>query len=224
MGFFIPSGLQLILNLFSYRGLWNVPYINHAYLIHGSLLKDPDNYPTYIHGLLDPDMAFCKNLRDKGIFMYISNLHEFGHLVNSDSFDTSHVHNELYEIYTNQVDWEHRYIHENYSKVLEPDYQVDMPCPDVYWFPVATPIFCKHLIDVMENFGRWSDGTNQDPRLAGGYENVPTRDIHMNQVGFEQHWLYFLREYIRPVQEKIFIGYTHDVSYFTFLLLFFLLF
>ncbi|GFS32351.1 multifunctional procollagen lysine hydroxylase and glycosyltransferase LH3 [Nephila pilipes] len=193
-----------------YSGVWNVPYLNHAYLIHGSLLKDPDNYPTYIHGLLDPDMAFCKNLRDKGIFMYVSNLHDFGHLVNSDSFDTSHVHNELYEIYTNQVDWEHRYIHENYSKVLEPEYQVDMPCPDVYWFPVVTPAFCKHLIDEMENFGRWSDGSNQDPRLAGGYENVPTRDIHMNQVGFEQHWLYFLREYIRPVQEKIFIGYTHD--------------
>ncbi|GIY94577.1 procollagen-lysine,2-oxoglutarate 5-dioxygenase 1, partial [Caerostris extrusa] len=175
------------------NGVWNVPYINHAYLIHGSLLKDPENYPTYIHGLLDPDMAFCKNLRDK-----------------NDSFDTSHVHDELYEIYTNQVDWEHRYIHENYSKVLEPDFQVDMPCPDVYWFPVVTPIYCKHLIDEMENFGRWSDGTNSDPRLAGGYENVPTRDIHMNQVGLEQHWLYFLREYIRPVQEKIFTGYTHD--------------
>ncbi|KAF8767482.1 Procollagen-lysine like protein [Argiope bruennichi] len=193
-----------------FKGVWNVPYINHAYLIHGSLLKDPENYPTYIHGLLDPDMAFCKNLRDKGIFMYVSNLHEFGHLINSDSFDTSHVHNDFYEIYTNQVDWEYRYIHENHSKVLQPDYQVDMPCPDVYWFPVVTPTFCKHLIEEMENFGQWSDGSNQDPRLAGGYENVPTRDIHMNQIGFEQQWLYFLREYIRPVQEKIFIGYTHD--------------
>lgn len=53
----------------------------------------------------------------------------------------------------------------------------------------------------------------QDERLAGGYENVPTRDIHMNQVGLEKQWLYFLREYIRPVQEKVFIGYHHDVSY-----------
>jgi len=25
-------------------------------------------------------------------------------------------------------------------------------------------------------------GCNQDARLAGGYENVPTVDIHMNQV------------------------------------------
>ncbi|XP_015911876.2 procollagen-lysine,2-oxoglutarate 5-dioxygenase 1 isoform X2 [Parasteatoda tepidariorum] len=192
------------------KGVWNVPYINHAYLIHGSLLRDTENYPSYIHGLFDPDMAFCKNLRDKGIFMYISNLHDFGHLINSETFDTSHLHNDLYEIYTNQVDWEHRYIHENYSKVLDQTHEVAMPCPDVYWFPVVTPIFCKHLIDTMEEFGQWSDGSNKDPRLAGGYENVPTRDIHMNQVGFEQHWLYFLREYIRPMQEKIFIGYTHD--------------
>ena len=34
----------------------------------------------------------------------------------------------------------------------------------------------------------------------------------MNQVGLEQHWLYFLREYIRPIQEKIFTGYFHDVN------------
>lgn len=54
--------------------------------------------------------------------------------------------------------------------------------------------------------------SEQDLRLAGGYENVPTRDIHMSQVGLEQHWLYFLREYIRPVQEKVFTGYYHDVS------------
>lgn len=64
----------------------------------------------------------------------------------------------------------------------------------------------------MENNGEWSPGKNEDPRLAGGYENVPTVDIHMKQVGLEQQWLYFLREYIRPVQEKIFIGYYHDVS------------
>ena len=34
----------------------------------------------------------------------------------------------------------------------------------------------------MEHFGQWSGGTNQDERISGGYENVPTRDIHVNQV------------------------------------------
>lgn len=53
-----------------FRGLWNVPYINHAYLIQGSILQDPENYPSFINGLLDPDMAFCKNLRDKVRHLY----------------------------------------------------------------------------------------------------------------------------------------------------------
>lgn len=62
----------------------------------------------------------------------------------------------------------------------------------------------------MENHGKWSDGTNQDERLQGGYEAVPTRDIHMNQVGLEKLWLKFLKNYVRPLQEKVFIGYYHD--------------
>ena len=52
----------------------------------------------------------------------------------------------------------------------------------------------------------------QDPRLAGGYENVPTVDIHMNQIGFQQHWLYFLREFVLPMNSKLYEGYTSEVS------------
>lgn len=51
----------------------------------------------------------------------------------------------------------------------------------------------------------------QDHRIAGGYENVPTRDIHMNQIDFERHWLYILDEYVRPIQEQLFLGYYHQV-------------
>lgn len=63
---------------------------------------------------------------------------------------------------------------------------------------------------MMESFGQWSSGSNNDDRLTGGYEAVPTRDIHMNQVGFEPHWLNFLQKYVRPFQEKVFLGYYHD--------------
>lgn len=52
----------------------------------------------------------------------------------------------------------------------------------------------------------------QDTRLEGGYENVPTRDIHMNQIGYEAHWLHFLDKYVRPLQEKVYDGYVHSVS------------
>ncbi len=78
------------------------------------------------------------------------------------------------------------------------------PCPDVYWYPMISETFAKELIEVseyvlftaklavdyvcvsvpkeMEHHGGWSSGNNKDDRLDGGYENVPTRDIHMKQV------------------------------------------
>ena len=51
----------------------------------------------------------------------------------------------------------------------------------------------------------------KDPRLEGGYENVPTRDIHLRQIGMDRQWLYFLQEFVRPLQERIFLGYHHYV-------------
>lgn len=51
----------------------------------------------------------------------------------------------------------------------------------------------------------------QDERLSGGYENVPTVDIHMNQIQFEKEWLKFLKDYIAPVTEKLYPGYYAKV-------------
>lgn len=56
------------------------------------------------------------------------------------------------------------------------------PCPDVYWYPLISETFAKELVEEMEHYGKWSSGSNDDKRLEGGYENVPTRDIHMKQV------------------------------------------
>lgn len=209
------------------RGLWNVPYISQAYLMKGSFLKDLMEKRTLSNEVThtieqqlfkshsheqDTDMSFSKFMRDNGIFMYVSNEIDFGHLVNSESYTTDHLHNDLYEIYTNKLDWERKYIHPNYSQALnEQEFNlIQQRCPDVYNFPLVSETFCYHLIEEMENYGKWSEGKNQDKRLQGGYENVPTVDIHMNQIGFEQHWLYFLRQYITPIQEKIFVGYYHD--------------
>lgn len=189
-------------------GLWNIPYMSSSYLIHG--YKIPDILGSYISGMLDADMALCKALRNKGIFMFVSNVENFGHLIDADNFITDHPHGEMYEIFENSYNWEQRYIHPNYSQSLAEGAVNLQPCPDVYWFPVVTPEYCWHLIDIMEHFGEWSGGKNEDKRLAGGYENVPTVDIHMNQVGMERHWLYFLKKYILPLQQKEFIGYYHD--------------
>ncbi|KAK9501159.1 hypothetical protein O3M35_002249 [Rhynocoris fuscipes] len=190
------------------RGIWNVPYITHCYLVNGTLLNKLKN--VYTEPGSDPDMAFCKELRDKGIFMFVDNRDDYGHLVDPETYNPALMNPEIYQVMENQWDWEQRYLHPNFSKSLEPGNVPLQPCPDVYWFPVVTPRFCKELIEIMEGFGKWSTGSNYDERLNGGYENVPTRDIHMNQVGLDKHWLYILKQYIRPLQEHVFIGYFHD--------------
>ncbi|KAB0392852.1 hypothetical protein E2I00_000007, partial [Balaenoptera physalus] len=150
-------------------GVWNVPYISNIYLIKGSALRaELQEMDLFHHSKLDPDMAFCANVR--------------------------------------QQDWKEKYIHENYTKALAGK-MVEMPCPDVYWFPIFTETACDELVEEMEHYGRWSLGDNRDNRIQGGYENVPTIDIHMNQINFEREWHKFLVEYIAPMTEKLYPGY-----------------
>ncbi|KAM6908893.1 multifunctional procollagen lysine hydroxylase and glycosyltransferase LH3 [Xenentodon cancila] len=190
-------------------GLWNVPYITQVYLIKGSVLRSKlSKVSLYIDDGMDPDMVFCRSIRDQGIFMFVSNRDEFGRLVGSSSFNTSRLHPDMWQIFDNPVDWREKYIHENYSKIFEDkENVVEQPCPDVYWFPAFSDKMCDHMVETMEDFGVWSGGSHKDERLAGGYENVPTVDIHMNQVGFEKEWLKFLKDYIVPVTEKLYPGY-----------------
>ncbi|KRY21174.1 Procollagen-lysine,2-oxoglutarate 5-dioxygenase [Trichinella patagoniensis] len=187
-------------------GLWNIPHFSTAYLIRKdrlSLLLSAYSY----NGKNDPDMSFTQFCREKGFFMYVDNTEKYGHIMVSDNYNPLNRFADFYNIFQNRREWEERYLDEKYWDTLNNDYEFELPCPDVYHFPLFSKQFCKEMIAVMENYGRWSSGSNLDSRLAGGYENVPTRDIHMNQVDFERHWLNILDEYIRPVQEKTFIGY-----------------
>ena len=42
---------------------------------------------------------------------------------------------------------------------------------------------------------------------------MPTRDIHMKQVGLEETWLEVLRLYVKPLVEDTFTGFYSDVIY-----------
>ncbi|KAF3698361.1 Procollagen-lysine,2-oxoglutarate 5-dioxygenase 3 [Channa argus] len=190
-------------------GVWNVPYITQAYLIKGSMLRTKlSQVSLYMDEGMDPDMVFCRSIRDQGVFMFVSNRDEFGRLLASSNFNTSRLHPDMWQIFDNPVDWKEKYVHENYSKIFEDEKNfVEQPCPDVYWFPAFSDKMCDQLVETMEDYGEWSGGKHTDERLAGGYENVPTVDIHMNQIGFEKEWLKFLKEYIVPVTEKLYPGY-----------------
>ena len=47
-------------------------------------------------------------------------------------------------------------------------------------------------------------------RLAGGYENVPTVDIHMNQIGIHDEWLYIVKTYAAPMVNRFYVGYNPE--------------
>jgi len=144
--------------------------------------------------------------------MYATNLAHHGHLKEMDTYTTEHKHNDLYQLFDNVLDWEDKYLHPEYTDYLAADSDIPMPCPDVYWVPIATQDFCKELIEECEHFGEWSGGNknHEDKRIAGGYENVPTVDIHMKQLGFEAHWLHMLKDYFSPMVSRIFTGYKSD--------------
>uniref|UniRef100_A0A3P9D3T3 procollagen-lysine 5-dioxygenase n=1 Tax=Maylandia zebra TaxID=106582 RepID=A0A3P9D3T3_9CICH len=146
------------------RGVWNIPYMAHVYLVKGSALRNELKERNYfVLEKLDPDMALCRN----GIF-----------------------ENPVVSHYDLSLSFNHK-----------------KPCPDVFWFAVFSEKACDELVEEMEHYGSWSGGKHQDKRIAGGYETVPTDDIHMKQIGFEKEWLHFIREFISPVTLKVFSGY-----------------
>ncbi|XP_032526726.1 procollagen-lysine,2-oxoglutarate 5-dioxygenase isoform X2 [Danaus plexippus] len=211
VGFYSRSADYMDIVNRSIEGIWNVPFINNCYLMNISLFRKPSaKHVSYLKEDTDPDMAFCASLRSAGIMMYVSNEKEFGHLVNSETFDVSRTNPDIYQVIDNKLDWEQRYLHPKYHEIFANKEKQLMPCPDVYWFPLMSMRFCKEWIEVMEAFGQWSDGSNNDKRLESGYEAVPTRDIHMNQVGLDIQWLRILKDYVRPLQELVFTGYYHN--------------
>uniref|UniRef100_A0A8C6PCS8 procollagen-lysine 5-dioxygenase n=1 Tax=Nothobranchius furzeri TaxID=105023 RepID=A0A8C6PCS8_NOTFU len=184
-------------------GVWNIPFMAHVYLIKGSVLRNELKERNYfVLEKLDPDMALCRN----GVFMYLTNRHDFGRLISTASYNISHYNNDLWQIFENPVDWKEKYIHQNYTQIFTENY-LEEPCPDVFWFPVFSEKACDEIVEEMEHYGSWSGGKHEDTRIAGGYETVPTDDIHMKQIGFDKEWLHFIREFISPVTLKVFSGY-----------------
>eukprot|EP00794_Sanderia_malayensis_P015032 gene15032-16583_t len=286
-GFYARSDDYIDIVKYNRMGVWNVPFISKIHLMKASVINDLK--PNAFHSeYFDADMVFSSNLRNDGVFMYVTNMEYFGHLKDGDNYQTTHKHNDMYELLNNQLvcganvvdnvmfmarigerrvgersvsgersvgrersvgedkgrkgekivdqernekimkyearldegegegyegkneDWEDRYLNENYSSFLNPKTEIPQPCPDVFWFPLMSLNWTKELVEEMEHFGKWSSGGNKDDRLAGGYENVPTVDIHMNQIGFEKEWLRILKLYVAPMATRFYEGYYSD--------------
>ncbi len=62
------------------RGCWNVPYISNCYLIKRSVLETHANIFNE-NNHMDLDMKLCHNLRAHNVYMYITNIQDYGYLL-----------------------------------------------------------------------------------------------------------------------------------------------
>ena len=70
-----------------------------------------------------------------------------------------------------------------------------------------TEKYCDEFIEEAEANGGWSSGEARDPRLNGGYEPVPTRDIHFKQLQYVEAWRAILLAYVAPIADHHYTGY-----------------
>lgn len=111
----------------------------------------------------------------------------YGYLSSIQDYPHDKLFPDLFMAETNEPLWRIKYLHPDYVADQKLEF-VQGRCWDIYNFPLFSERFCNEFINVSEDFGQWSGGAYQDKRLKGGYEPVPTRDIHFNQYGFDRTW------------------------------------
>ena len=162
--------------------------------------------------------------RSHGVYLHVDNRLLHGYLIDAEGHDHEFAHPELHLMPGNPTLWGSVYVHAQYAATVEnvraggqllatPEGGLDAngprACADIYSYPLFSATFCEHIVAEAEHHGGWSNGGTRDPRLSGGYENVPTRDIHLGQLGpLGEAWGQILRHWVAPVAEAIWPGYT----------------
>ena len=98
--------------------LWNVPCVAFVYLIQAKLLKNMLEKQSFDYSE-KTTFSLCDYARNNDIFIYVSNLFNYGHL--KVDYDPDRFHNDLYQLDSNRYDWEQRYVHPDYYKALQPN-------------------------------------------------------------------------------------------------------
>lgn len=122
---------------------------------------------------------------------------------------------ELFFFSANRDLWSGRYLHPAYRR--DAPLQLAGPgCWDIFTLPLLSAEGCRAFVHEAEAFGRWSGATHSDARLSSGFENVPTDDVHLWQLGLRTMWVELLRKIVAPLVEREWEGYrlrglfTHD--------------
>ncbi|AFX92362.1 putative procollagen-lysine 2-oxoglutarate 5-dioxygenase [Megavirus courdo11] len=196
------------------RGCWNVPHVFGTYLIHRSVIESvPDMFTKNTD--IDADMRMCHNIRQHDIHIYLSNLNSYGYIQTELQIAPEIDINKevtVFDFSTRRSEWEKKYLHPEYflNKNNLKHLRCTELCNDVFNFPLFSREFCSELIQTMEKYGKWSGGAghNIDHRLGHNYyENVPTQDIQLFEVGLDKHWESIVNEYIAPLVRIVYSNY-----------------
>ncbi|EDQ85830.1 uncharacterized protein MONBRDRAFT_28874 [Monosiga brevicollis MX1] len=136
---------------------------------------------------VDWDLKLTEWLHAAKFEVKVDNQESFGTLIDPTNFDSRKTHPDMFLVEANPEPWADIYIHPDYQPYKKLDF-VQGRCWDIYNFPLFSEQFCGEMIQWAETMNLWSGGDNKDKRLKGGYEPVPTRDIHFNQMDFQSAW------------------------------------
>lgn len=199
------------------RNTWDIVHLDNFYIIPRKTLNQlkPDNlYTTAINDKVakSPSIVFSSNMVELKIRMLVESVGDYGWLINNKNYETSttdnilikeRVHPDLYQMKPNRQIWHRKYLSPKFIDYIEKDSKMKFTeppkCRDMFDWQCFTDVFCSDLIDECEKHDGWSTGSNKDERIGGGYENVPTRDIHLKQIGLGETWEIFVNEYVAKV-------------------------
>lgn len=189
------------------KSVFNVPYVNVAYLFDNRIHEICNMYTLVNNFCID--MSVCHNLRESKIDMYVINTEYFGFLLELAPVTLSDVTNSDLA-----RSWEDKYLHKLFRNFIR-GHNLDYMelCGDTFQIPLFTDEFCQELIELAEQSDEWSGGSKSkdtyDPRL-NAYENVPTQDIHLTQLGLDSQWRHIVHTYISRIASKLYSQYkTH---------------
>jgi hypothetical protein len=180
-------------------GTFPAKYINSCFLFSREIANSITNFYNSSTNN-DYDVNFANNCRKNNIPMAVINEENYGN-----------YHQKLYlsDYFEDHEDWKNKYFHPTFLKFLNSNnLEYTEPCKDAFLFPLFTPIFCKELIDITLKANLWSAGKNKDKRLSGGYENHPTVDVHLNQLGLHDIWNDIVKKFISKIASKLYSDIT----------------
>jgi hypothetical protein len=141
--------------------------------------------------------------------VHVLNLEAYGRLLRAPA---AAAHDELMSYYSDTTRWSRRFINPAVLALVPSPDSARMllrePAPFVFTMPLFTQAFCDALVERCVARDAWSSGEHADARLPGGVEHVPTRDVHLEQLGLAAVWLDVMHTVVAPYAQAAFQGYA----------------